>query len=174
MPAATGRSVTNVYAVYQELQNIRSGAKLLAVVTHAPVSGGRNWDAVRQSATRTMVSDGSSASAQRHVPVVYLGDFNSNTNTKQYALDGPGSVMRASHVADSRLVSVYRLNPHWDSMNDYMRAPYRYDLYIDYVWSTPGVAAWRWGMALHMSRGRFIGVIPSDHNPVYADLLYPY
>jgi endonuclease/exonuclease/phosphatase family metal-dependent hydrolase len=165
---------SGVYAVYQELQNIKSGARLLVVTTHAPQPGGRTYDQARKTATQNMISKGGAAASRLGVPVIYLGDFNSNQNTKQYAVDGPGSAMRSAHIADSRLVAQARSNPHWDSMNDYMRTPYRYDLYIDYVWATPGVSASRWGMAVHMSHNKFIGVIPSDHNPVYADLQYPY
>ncbi len=159
---------TKVYAVYQLLQNVNTGARLLVVNTHLTQPGGHANDVARQSETRKMVSDGSAKGASDGAPVTYLGDFNSNT--KQDTLDGPGSIMRESHIADTRLVAQAHTNPHWDSVNDYLRAPYHYDLYIDYIWATPGVSAWQWGMALHMSHGKFVGVMPSDHNPVWAQL----
>ncbi|WP_375485816.1 endonuclease/exonuclease/phosphatase family protein [uncultured Jatrophihabitans sp.] len=160
------------YAVYQVLQNKASGARVLVVNTHLTQPGGYSNDLARQSEMRSMVSG---ANARAHgLPVVYVGDFNSNNNPKQYRLDGPGSIMRSSRIADARLVAQSHVNPHWDSANDYMRAPYHYDLYIDYLCLTPGVSATSWGMAMRMSHGRFVGTIPSDHNPIWTQLQFPY
>jgi endonuclease/exonuclease/phosphatase family metal-dependent hydrolase len=161
---------TKVYAVYQVLQNISSGAKVLVVNTHLTQPGGRANDLARASQTRAMIARGASA----HLPVVYVGDYNSNTNPKQYTLDGPGDTMRAAHIADARLVAQSRINPHYDSANNYMRAPFHYDLYIDYLWLSAGVSASQWGMAMRLSHGRLVGVIPSDHNPIWAQLRYSY
>jgi hypothetical protein len=45
---------------------------------------------------------------------------------------------------------------------------------VDHVYAPPGVAVRRWQMVLDLTRGRFVGVIPSDHNPVAADVVLPY
>lgn len=166
----TWKLATKVYAAYQVLQNISSGAEVLVVNTHLTQPGGRANDLARAAETRTMIAQ----AAKLHLPVVYVGDYNSNTNAKQYTQDGPGDTMRAAHIADARLVAQSRINPHYDSANDYMRAPYHYDLYIDYLWLSAGVSASQWGMAMRLSHGRFVGVIPSDHNPIWAQLRYSY
>jgi hypothetical protein len=36
------------------------------------------------------------------------------------------------------------------------------------------VAVRRWEMRLNLTAGSFVGVIPSDHNPVVADVVLPY
>jgi hypothetical protein len=59
-------------------------------------------------------------------------------------------------------------------MNEYSRTPLPYALYIDYLWAPPGIAVSHWGTALRLSGGKFVGTIPSDHNPVYATMYYPY
>ncbi len=167
-------STANVWAVYQELENVSTGARLLVVNTHLTQPGGHANDLLRRSETQAMLSHANSLAASQDVPVVYLGDYNSNSNPALYSLDGPGSVMRSTQTADARLVAQSHVNPNWDSINDYMRAPYHYSLYWDYIWLSAGVSATQWGMAVRISGGKFVGVIPSDHNPIWAQLSFGY
>ena len=86
------------FAAYQELQNRTTGARFLAVSVHLsvgrgsrrrPAAAGRDAEAARLRPARTRPS--------AHVPVIYLGDFNSHEG---HALDGPGVAMRAAGVAE--------------------------------------------------------------------------
>jgi hypothetical protein len=38
----------------------------------------------------------------------------------------------------------------------------------------PGVGVRRFEVVASLTSGRYVGVIPSDHNPVAADLVLPY
>jgi endonuclease/exonuclease/phosphatase family metal-dependent hydrolase len=163
-----------VWGVYQELQNIASGAKFLLVGTHLTVQGGLAGDQERQAETQRLVADAKAQAALDRVPVVYAGDFNSNTFVRQHVLDGPGVVMRSNLITDARAVAQTLVNNQFDSVTDYRRAPFQYSLDIDYVWGSPGVAASDWTMTLIQQDGSIIGTIPSDHNPVTATIWYPY
>ena len=55
-----------------------------------------------------------------------------------------------------------------------MRSPVTGHWDIDHVYAPAGVAVRRWELALTLSSGRFVGAIPSDHNPVVADVVLPY
>ena len=44
---------------------------------------------------------------------------------------------------------------------------------MDHLYVSPGVGVSTWGQVLDLDGGKFRGTIPSDHNPVYADLVLP-
>lgn len=163
------------WAAYQVLRNVNSGAEFLFVTTHLTTPGGLYYDRIRKAETETLVQDATAQAASAGgVPIVYTGDYNSNLRTKVHPLDGPGVVMRAGHVDDARLVAQSFTRGTYDSMNQYRRHPYHYSLDIDYVWAPPGVAATSYGTALKLKDGAFVGSIPSDHNPVFARVVFPY
>lgn len=168
-------SVTNTrWAAYQPLENIATGARFLFVCTHTIVGTGSSFDQRREDETNTLVQLATAKAAALGIPIVYAGDFNSNPVVKQHPLDGPGVVMRRAHIADARDVSPTHTNEKYDSENEYSRTPLAYSIFIDYIYAAPGVSVTSWGQALHLSGGKFVGVIPSDHNPVYAQVRYPY
>jgi endonuclease/exonuclease/phosphatase family metal-dependent hydrolase len=162
------------WAAYQVLQNVNSGARFLFVTTHLTTPGGLTNDKLRESETQTILKLADQVAADYQVPVVYSGDFNSNGRTDVHPLDGPGVVMRAAHINDSRLVAQSFRRGTYNSMNQYRRYPYHYSFDIDYVWTAPGVAAATYGTAMFLSDGAFVGTIPSDHNPVYTRVYLPY
>jgi endonuclease/exonuclease/phosphatase family metal-dependent hydrolase len=162
------------WAAYQVLQNVNSGAKFLFVTTHLTTPGGLSNDKLRESETETILKLANQMAADYQVPVVYSGDFNSNGRTNVHPLDGPAVAMRAAHINDSRLVAQTFRRGTYDSMNQYRRHPYHYSFDIDYVWAPPGVAAATYGTAMFLSGGAFVGTIPSDHNPVYTRVHFPY
>jgi endonuclease/exonuclease/phosphatase family metal-dependent hydrolase len=164
----------NRFAAYQPLQNIGTGARFLFVSAHLHAGFGLDMDEMRQREAQSLVTQVRDEAAALGVPVIYGGDFNSNTFTRQFRLDGPGVVMRNQHVNDARQVAMSRSMERYDSMNEYSRTPLAYYLHIDYLWAPPGVAVSNWGSALRLSDGRYVGTIPSDHNPVYATMYYPY
>ena len=53
-------------------------------------------------------------------------------------------------------------------------SPLASGLSIDHVFASPGIAVTAWREILQLRGGKFLGVIPSDHNPVVADLLVSY
>lgn len=160
------------WAAWQQLKNIKTGARFLFVSTHLLQGGGTNGDVKRHHETAALLADAGAKSAALKVPVVYGGDFNSNLT--QRPLDGPGVAMRAARVADARLAAQAHANQRFDSMNNYMRTPLAYTLHIDYVFAPAGVAIAEWRVVINLTRGRFVGTIPSDHNPVYARVIFPY
>lgn len=82
--------------------------------------------------------------------------------------------MRTAHVADAHQVALARSNERYDSANQYLRTPPAYGQSIDYVFVSPGIAVYSWRMIIALSRGRFVGTMASDHNPVYANVVIPY
>ena len=42
------------------------------------------------------------------------------------------------------------------------------------MYAPAGVAVRGWALALKLSDGKFVGAIPSDHNPLVADVVLPY
>ncbi|HEV7205632.1 MAG TPA: hypothetical protein VGN18_13565 [Jatrophihabitans sp.] len=85
--------------------------------------------------------------------------------------DSPGRLMRALAGAnDSYWAARAWRDDTWNTMNKYRRIVPVGSILIDRVFGTAGVAMHYWAQGVHEYRGTFVGVIPSDHNPVYADL----
>mgnify|MGYP001606196206 CR=1 FL=1 len=83
-------------------------------------------------------------------------------------------VMSAAGIDDAFEVAQSRTNAQYDSANNYQRTPPASGQDIDAIFAPAGVAVSSWGMEMLLDNGQFSGVIPSDHNAVYADLLVPY
>ena len=162
------------YSAYQELRSVTTGAKFLFTSTHLVVGYSASLDARRKSEASTLVSRTRALASSLGVKAVYGGDFNSNSSTKYHPVDGPGVVMRAAGNVDSRLVAQSHTN-NYNSMNFLARTPepYPFDV-IDYVFASPGVSVTSWSMAMNLSKGKLVGVIPSDHNPVVSNLVLRY
>lgn len=159
------------FAAYQELQDRQTGARFLAVSVHLSPGAGRAADLGRQAETQKLLGFVRSFQAKAHVPVIYVGDFNSHEG---HPLDGPGVAMRASGAEDADEVAQTRVNRQYNSANQYLRSPMLGHWDIDHVYAPAGVAVRRWEIALTLTGGRFVGAIPSDHNPVVADVVLPY
>jgi endonuclease/exonuclease/phosphatase family metal-dependent hydrolase len=159
------------FAAYQELQNRTTGARFLAVSVHLSYGAGRVADLQRQAETRKLLGFAAAYQAKAHVPVIYVGDFNSHEG---HEVDGPGLVMRAAGVADADEVAQTTVNRQYNSANQYLRSPKPGHWDIDHVYAPAGVAVRRWEIALTLTGGRFVGTIPSDHNPLVADVVLPY
>ena len=158
------------WAAYQVLRHRASGTTFLFVSAHL-LSGGAGGDRIRQQETETLTRQAwAYASSHGNLPVVYAGDFNSH---EKHALDGPAVAMRAVGAADAHLVAQEKTNAKYNSSNLYQRTPPAYGLTMDHLYTSPGVGTRGFGQVLQLSGGKFKGVIPSDHNPVYADLLVP-
>jgi len=159
------------FAAYQELQNKTTGARFLAVSVHLSFGAGLAADRQRQAETQKLLGFARAYQTSAHVPVIYVGDFNSHEG---HEVDGPGTAMRAAGVADADEVAQTRVHREYNSANQYLRSPKPGHWDIDHVYAPAGVAVRRWEIALTLTGGRFAGTIPSDHNPIVADVVLPY
>jgi endonuclease/exonuclease/phosphatase family metal-dependent hydrolase len=166
-------TATYRYAAYQLLQHRTSGARFLFVSPHLYVGSGTSADKLRQQETTSMINQARQYAADNgNVPIVYAGDMNSN---ELHNPDGPEVATRALNVADALLVAKTKVNTKYNSANGYKRKPQADGHSIDHVFTEPGIGVVSWGLYLHLdSTGSFIGTIPSDHNPLYADLTIPF
>lgn len=148
-----------------------AGAQLLFTSSHLFTGNGRTGDDIRLAQTRSLISQ-ATALAGGH-PVLYAGDFNSNDYLNNHVYNAPVEAMAAAHAVDARSVTGTRYNNQYNSANQYLRSPAQGGYDIDYVFGTAGVAVRSWGQLMRLSGGRFVGTIPSDHNPVWTWLAIP-
>ncbi|WP_375497967.1 endonuclease/exonuclease/phosphatase family protein [uncultured Jatrophihabitans sp.] len=153
-------------AIYAQLQ-LKSGARFLFVSPH--LANPLNSDATRLAEVHRLLAEVASYNTA-HLPVVYAGDFNSDM--RKGKIDVPGNAMHVT-LDEASLVAQTKYNAAYDSYNQYRRTPPRYGIYLDRIFVTPGVAVPAWGVVVQLSHGRFVGAIPSDHNPVYARVILP-
>ena len=162
---------TGRFAAYQVLQHRTTGARFLAVSVHLEAGSGRAVDLRRQAQTERLLSLVKSFQSHTNVPVIYVGDFNSH---ERNVVDGPGVAFRAAGHVDADEVAQTLGNRRYNSANRYLRTAPASGLHIDHVYVPPGVAVRGWQVVLNLTGGRFVGPIPSDHNPVAADVVLPY
>jgi endonuclease/exonuclease/phosphatase family metal-dependent hydrolase len=163
------------YAAYQEFRNLKTGARVLFIATHLLVGKGHADDLSRETETKNLIRFGSRLAHRRRIPVVYAGDFNSaSTKDKNFTVDGAGVAMRGAFAADALSVAQQRTHATYDSANEYLRRAPHSDNDIDHIFAPPGVGVRSAGVEVHLRAGKFVGVIPSDHNPLVAELRYPY
>jgi endonuclease/exonuclease/phosphatase family metal-dependent hydrolase len=158
------------FASYQGLENRVTGARVVYVVVHLGVE---STDAVRQADMKWLMSTASSFAAGQHASVIYAGDFNSDVNA-YHLFDGPSVAARAVHVADGLDSAQWLGNQRYNSANGYWRTPPAFGQSIDHIYAPPGVAMVSWRLLLNLTNGSFVGVMPSDHNPLVADMTVPY
>jgi endonuclease/exonuclease/phosphatase family metal-dependent hydrolase len=161
----------NRFAAYQVLRHRSTGATFLFVTTHLYVGSGLSGDQERRKETVSLASQARAyAASHGDLPVVYTGDVNSD---ERHQLDGPAVAMDAAQTADTQFVAPSRTNAQYNSANQYHRIPPASGLVLDHLYASPGVGVTGWRQVLKLSGNRFSGVIPSDHNPVVADLVLP-
>ena len=161
------------FAAYQQLQNRQTGARLLVVSPHLTAGAGLAWDRRRAAETKTLIAEATGLAAGAHVPVVYAGDFNSDVN-RNHVIDAPKAAMSAAGIVDAHDAAQQLVNDRYNSANLYLRTPPTMSQSIDYVFASPGVGVIARDVVLNLSGGHFVGVIPSDHNPLMATLTIAY
>jgi endonuclease/exonuclease/phosphatase family metal-dependent hydrolase len=160
------------WGVHQVLRNRQSGAKFLFVTAHLWEPGGRTNDIRREHETQRLESAGNAMAARRGIPAIYVGDFNSHPGGK-HAFNAPSMVMGQHGLRDSFQVAHHRVNGAYNTGNQYMRRPPRFGAHIDYIYVPQSVRVTSWRMVMRLNHGQFVGTIPSDHNPVVANLAVP-
>ncbi|HEX8507941.1 MAG TPA: endonuclease/exonuclease/phosphatase family protein [Propionibacteriaceae bacterium] len=168
-----GSSGAPRHAAHQVLQHRTTGAKFLFVSAHLSYLGGAAGDTQRQSETESLVRQASEYAAYRNVPIIYVGDFNSHEGSN-HVFDGPGIAFRAAAASDALEVAQVRTNAQYNSANQNFRTPPASGRSIDHVYAPPGVALRTWQLGLELTYGRFVGDIPSDHNPLSVDAVIPW
>ncbi|HEY7010696.1 MAG TPA: endonuclease/exonuclease/phosphatase family protein [Jatrophihabitantaceae bacterium] len=162
------------FVAWQVLQNRGTGAKFLAVATHLIARRGAARNRMRTTETRNAIAGVARVNAARgNLPVVYAGDWNSPGRNAR-ANNGPRREMASIRAVDAFDVAQRHTRAGYRSMNHYARVPPTGVYHIDRIFAAPGVAVRTWRQLLNLSHGRFVGVIPSDHNPVLAGLSIRY
>lgn len=161
------------WAVYQELKNRATKAKFLFVNAHLRVQPGQASDVKRKHETEVMLKDARAMASRLGVPVMYLGDFNSDQYLR-HTFNGPLMVMDSAEIRDAYQVAPKRIRGAYNTANHYQTRPPKTNAHIDYVFAPPGVAVRSWINELRLSHGKFVGTIPSDHNALVSDLSIPY
>jgi endonuclease/exonuclease/phosphatase family metal-dependent hydrolase len=162
------------YAAYQAFRLVQTGATMLFVSAHLATPRGHEWDNVRGEETRSMIQQAAAYAASLGVgPIVYTGDFNSYPHEYE-KVDEPGNEMRAAGYLDGIQVAQELVNAQYDSINGLSRIPPKGHGSADHVFVSAGVGVQSWRELLHLSKGKFAGTIPSDHNPVVSGVEIPY
>jgi hypothetical protein len=161
------------FAAYSVLRNRTSGAAALFVSAHLTALTGASYDSQRQAQMNAVITSAKTVAGQVHVPIVYAGDFNSNTGPV-YTFDGPGIAARTARLPDAKDMAQSYYNSQYNSFNHYMRTAVTGSDDIDRIFGAPGVAVATWHVVLNLSAGNFLGTMGSDHNPLYSAMSYPY
>jgi len=161
------------WAAYQLLENRRTHARFLFVSTHLLVGNGAPNDRRREQETKTLLHKAGRFARAHHVPVIYAGDFNSDSDG-HHAFNGPAIAMRQADFTNALKVAKSRTRASYNSANQYERRPPRAGDDIDYVFASRRVTVKSWRLVMRLAHGHLVGVIPSDHNPVLATLSVPY
>jgi hypothetical protein len=160
-------------AAYQAFKVRATGAKFIFSDAHLVTPSGSKYDTERGKETQSMLAHYRDYSAKTGIkPVVFVGDFNSHPD-KYKSIDKTGNVMHAAGIPDGFEVAQKHKNAQYDSINNYYRTAKKGHGSSDHVYGAPGVGIVSWKELLNIKHGKFVGVIPSDHNPVVSDLRLP-
>lgn len=166
---STGNTKNVNFSAYQVLENRSTGARMLFVSVHLQPGQSAATDKERAAEADNLLAD--VRNLNTGLPVVYAGDFNSH-DRRPY--DGSGIEMRKANVADAWFVAPKRVRSTYNSANAYLRKPPRTSTSIDHIMGAPGVSLQTWKLVMKLKNGRYVGVIPSDHNLLIGNVRYPY
>ncbi|MFY0407850.1 endonuclease/exonuclease/phosphatase family protein [Solicola sp. PLA-1-18] len=158
------------YAVWSEMTDRATGSRFMMVNAHLVNGNTAARDRVRRAQTRTLVAKTRTVNTAG-LPLVVAGDFNTH---RDHASDAPTKVLKQSGFVNSYDVAAKRVKSSYSSNNQLRRKPPRKYLHADYVWVSRGTSVSRWSQAIRLRKGKFVGTIPSDHNPVFASIRLPY
>jgi hypothetical protein len=162
------------HAAYQIFRTNSTGATFLFVTTHIDAPRGASWDKVRGVETAEMIAQTNAYAHSSGVSsIIYTGDYNSFPGEWE-RVDEPGIHMASAGMLDGIQAAQTRTNAQYNSINGLYRTPPQGNGSADHVFVSPGIGVQSWGELLNLSGGKFVGTIPSDHNPVVSNVLLPY
>ncbi len=168
-PAADNR-----FSAFQVFRINATGAEFLFVVVHTLAPMGMTYDKIRGQETQNTINAATAYANRVGVsPTLYVGDFNSYRG-EWHVHDLSGQAMRRAGIHDGILYADRLVNARYDSINELYRHPRRGHGSADHIYGSAGIAFETWGELLDLKHGEFAGTIPSDHNPIYADVEIPY
>lgn len=160
------------YAAYNAFRT-KQGARLLFVSTHLMTGSGTTPDSQRKSETAALLKDAHAYANKLGISsIMVVGDFNSYYG-RWHTVDTPGNAMRSAGMSDAKLAAQHLYNSRYSSINGYHRKAPTGGGASDHVYSSPGIGVSAWGELLDVKHGRFVGVIPSDHNAVWSNVVLP-
>jgi endonuclease/exonuclease/phosphatase family metal-dependent hydrolase len=169
-----GPSGNQRHAAYQAFRVVSGGSRFLFVNTHLWSTSGSSGDKIRGTETMSLLHQANAYAGRIGVTaIIYTGDFNSYAG-EWHVNDITGNDMRAAHVADGIVVAQHHVKAGYDSINALYRRPHKGHGSADHVYATGGIGVKTWGEVMNLQNGAFVGAIPSDHNPVFADLMIPF
>jgi endonuclease/exonuclease/phosphatase family metal-dependent hydrolase len=178
-------SGTRKWAVWAILIDKVSGKKLFVVSDH--LVAGVEWQELRKVQTAEVVAM-VAANNPDGLPVVIAGDFNSGRDYKpsNYVYDvlteagyrEPLGNTNNSWTPARSATAEHRVNLDYNTYNgfdDYARrSKYDNGSDIDYIWHSPKIRVAVSAVAVDVdTAGRFVGLIPSDHNMLTATIHLP-
>jgi hypothetical protein len=167
------------WAVYQIFRNVNTNSRVLMVAFHLLVGDHDGYDAKRQAEVESMLQQANAYNASHgNLPIIYGGDTNSQAfvhkNGKtRHEFDGARAGFRAHGIDEASFAATSHTNAKFNSANGYRTKPPKLGIYLDDLFAPPGVAVSDWKMLLKLRHGKFVGTIPSDHNPIVATMSYP-
>jgi len=169
-----GTSSQNQTAAYQMFKVKSTGAEFLFVATHLITGRNLTGDQNRGAETTNMVNYATNYANSRGIySIVFVGDFNSYVG-EWHVDDISGNNMRKMHIPDGIEVAQHYYKAQYDSCNQYYRTATHGHGSIDHIYATGGTGVRSWGELINLTNGKFVGAIPSDHNPVWAAVAIPY
>jgi len=181
----TGESGTTKYAAWAILSDKLSGKKLFVVSAHLVV--GAEWQELRKLQTADLVALVAAKNTEG-LPVVIAGDFNSGRSYKpsnviydvlsQAGYREPLGNTNNSWAIASTATSEHRANLDYNTFNGFdayaRRSKYDNGPDIDYIWHSPKIRVALTSVAVNVdTAGRFVGLIPSDHNLLTVTIHLP-
>jgi endonuclease/exonuclease/phosphatase family metal-dependent hydrolase len=180
-----GDSGTQKWVVWAILTEKVSGKRLFVVSAHL-VAGGE-WQELRKVQTGEVV-DLVNAKNTENLPVVIAGDFNSGRDytPSNYVYDlltaagyrEPLGNTNNSWAIAKTATAEHRVNLDYNTYNNFdayaRRSKYDNGADIDYIWHSPKIRVALSAVAVDVdTTGKFVGLIPSDHNMLTATVHLP-
>ena len=164
------------YAAWAELKPKNSTKSFIVTSVHLKSGKGsstkqkRYYAGLRESETNMLISETARINPQR-LPVVHVGDFNSNKKRGSY--DSVAKVMNKSpnYYFDGYDLAATLRNPNWNSSLDSKGNPVyavQWGDHVDHIWVKPTVGVRKWQKLGSLSKP-----YASDHFPVLVDLIIP-
>ncbi len=160
-------------ATWTQLRDKRTGKSVIYVSVHLGPEVTARGNAQRRTELTTLMRHLAVANVDR-VPVVYLGDFNSN-KSRGHRQDTPARVMEAVQYVDAYDQAFRLSRPNYNSGTNGSVKPvfsYTYGDHIDKVWirKGDGIGVLSWANINPRRGNRYATPMGSDHSPILVKL----